>query len=85
MHPFFSQLWPGWGWVGRTRGWQEHPHMGWGRGTVCREGSFVNEEDIPKILLAKAKKIIWWEFIDFFLLNELGYVGITKYIKKYFR
>lgn len=66
MHPFFSQLWPGWGWVGRTRGWQEHPHMGWGRGTVCREGSFVNEEDIPKVLLAKAKKIIWWELIDFF-------------------
>lgn len=40
--------------------------MGWGRGTVCREGSFVNEEDIPKVLLAKAKKIIWWGLIDFF-------------------
>lgn len=59
--------------------------MGWGRGTVCREGSFVNEEDIPKVFLAKAKKIIWWELIDFFLLNELCYVGITKYIKMYFR
>lgn len=67
VHLFLSQPWLGWSWIGRTRGWQEHPHLGWGRRTVCREGSFTNEEYIPKVLLAKAKKIIWWECVDFFV------------------
>lgn len=49
MHLFSSHMWPGLGGVSRTRVWQEHPHMDWGGGTVCRERSFIiKEKTIPK-------------------------------------
>ena len=33
----------------RIGSWQEHPHVNWAGGTVCREGTFVTKEkNIPK-------------------------------------
>lgn len=52
MHLFFQLSMAGLDGVDRIRDWQEHQHMDWGGGTVCREGSFViNEENTPKVLL----------------------------------